>query len=526
MARPRDTALAAIVLVGLAAGCASTVQVQGQQATSGPVTDSLGSAGSAFGPGTSSTIPGAAGAEGDTAGAAPRTGTAGGGRLAPGATAGTGGGSATLGPATPGAVATTGRRAPIRLAYAIWDQAGFTALTGNTQAGQNPAANQSADEREMNALVAYANATGGVGGRKIGKPIGIKVSTADATNQQTMDSYCVEATEDDHADVFIDRSFFVTDESVSCFGKHHTTLASFLPNTGEDLYRKVAPYAASTQPSVERTAGAFINGLNDARYFQGAKVGIVLDDSPVVEKAWRVYMQPALSALRVKVDPSDVYRVNSTDSSAQSSQASATVLKMRSHGVTHVVYFSGFLGQLSFTNTADSQGYYPRYGWSDYGGDVGDAGFYVSATQNRNAVAVSSSPSYVVDPADAKTTRSLNSGVDRKKASPGARRCLDVMSKYTGVDYYASGSGASTEVSFYCDNFFMWLDAARNVATTFRPANWGRGLAALGTSYSPVTVHSTDFTHRYGGSDSYRVGIYSSNAGCKCFSAITPWRRF
>lgn len=499
------------------AGCGSTVQVSSSTTgASAPSAEGLQLPGSVQGqaPGLGQrstgngavTVPGAAGSSGTTGAAASGTAGAGGGT----------GGATVLGPAN---------RTPIKLAYTIWDQAGFTALTGNTQAGQNSGANQGADEREMNALVAYANATGGVGGRKIAKPVGIKVSTADATSEQTMAAYCTRATEDVKADVFIDRSFFVSDNEVACFAKHRTTLVSFLPNTSDALYAKLAPYVASTQPSLERTATAFVKGLADANFFKGATVGVVLDDAPSVEAAYQRFLLPGMKALGVT--PRDVIRVSQTDSSAQSSQASSAVLKFRSEQVDHVVYFSGFLGQLAFTNTADSQGYYPRYGWSDYGGDVGDAGFYVSATQNANAVAVSAAPDYVVDP-DQNKTRSLNETYSRndKRLSPGARRCFDVMSKYTGVDYYQGNSGRSTEFKFYCDNFFLWLDAARRTTQAFSPATWAQGLSSLGSSYLPVLVHSTDFSHRFGGADSYRVGIYSSNAGCKCFPAIGPWRKF
>jgi hypothetical protein len=417
-------------------------------------------------------------------------------------------------------------RTPIKVVYTIWDQTGFTAVTGNTQAGQNPGANQSSEEREMNALVAYANATGGVGGRKIAKPVGIKVSTTDATSEQTMAAYCTHATEDLKADVFIDRTFFVSDNEVACFAKHRTTLVSFLPNTSDSLYSKLAPYVASTQPSLERTATAFIKGLGKTDFFKGATVGVVLDDAPSVEAAYTRYLLPGMKALGVT--PKDVVRVSQTDSSAQSSQASSAVLKFRSEQIDHVVYFSGFLGQLAFTNTADSQAYYPRYGWSDYGGDVGDAGFYVSATQNANAVAVSVTPDYVVDADQGDQPRSLTQSYSRtdKRLTPGKRRCLDLLSKYSGVDYYQGNSGRSTEFQFYCEHFLLWLDSARRAALPFSPAGWGRGLAAVGTSYQPVLVHSTDFSHRFGGADSYRVGVYSTNASCKCFPAVTPWLRF
>ena len=59
------------------------------------------------------------------------------------------------------------------------------------------------------------------------------------------------------------------------------------------------------------------------------------------------------------------------------------------------------------------------------------------------------------------------------------------------------------------------------------PANLGAGVAALGSSHPTVLDHSATFAAtRFAGADSYRVGVYSSTAGCKCFTAITPWRSF
>jgi hypothetical protein len=421
--------------------------------------------------------------------------------------------------------ASTASTEPIKIAYTIWDTAGFTALTGNT--GVNGSAdNVAADQREMTALVNYGNATGGIGGRKIAPPIGIKIATADTSNQQTMDSYCTQATEDNHVQAYIDRSFMVSDESVACFARHHVTLVSELALTGEDIYRATQPYVASTSPSVERAAAALVAALPNTDYLKGATIGVVLDDTPTANKAYSQILAPGLAAAGAA--PKDVIRVSDTDASQSSSEGSSAVLKFRTEGVDHVIFFAGFYALLGFANTADSQQYRPRYAFSDYGGNIGVAAFYNSPTQNANAIGVSSLPSFILAPGTDGQSRTLQS--DYSPSDPnltsGVKNCLDILSKYTGYDYYKGSTPRSTEFLFYCDGFLLWLEAARKVGAAVTPTTWGSGLHALGKTYSATFVHNTDFTTRMNGASDYRVGLYSTNASCKCFVATTPWLRY
>ena len=413
---------------------------------------------------------------------------------------------------------------PVKIGYVVYDTAGFTAVTGNSDAGQNSSANQAADHFEMESLVKYANATGGVNGRKIAPPIGYRLTTTDALNAQTLAAVCAKATEDDKVEAFIDRSFMVSDDLLTCFARHKVDLASFLVLSSDDILKRSAPYVATTQPTIERSAKAFVEGVIGSGYLtKGAVVGVVADDSKAVDNALNAHILPALKAAGFPAKV--IVRTSSTDSSATTSQGSAAVLKMRSAGVTHVVWFANFLAQLAFANGATSQNYYPRYAWSDYAGGVGDAGFYLSAEQNKNSIAVSVLPLYVVNPEDSKRARTLTDPVDRNKAEPGVRRCLDAISKYGGRNYYAGNAGRSTDYAFLCDHFLLWLDAARLAPKPFATSLFAGGVHALRATHDSVLVHATDFTTRLSGASNYRVGLFSPS-GCKCWSAITPWRAF
>lgn len=504
----------AVLLPATLAACGSTVSLG--QSGGAPLTDS-GLGGAA--PGKSSTAVSGAGSVGAL------TGTSTGSTTQTPSSSATGapssamndlGGAAGAGSATP--------LKPIKLGYVVFDTAGFTAVTGNSDAGQNSSANQDADHFEMQTLVKYANATGGVNGRTIAPPIGYRLSTTDALNQQTLASTCAKATEDDKVQAFIDRSFMITDDLVTCFAKHKVNLVSFLVGSSDEILKLSSPYVATTQPSIERTAKAFVGGILSSGYLtKGAVVGVVADEGKAQDAALNDTILPALkqAGFQAKV----VSRTSSTDNSSATSQGSAAVLKMRSSGVTHVVWFANFLSQLGFANAASSQGYKPRYAWSDYAGGVGDAGFYISADQNRNSIAVSVLDSYVVDPSEVHHTRSLTDPIDRPKAAPGLRRCLDIFKQYGGRDYYKGGSGRSTDYRFLCDHFLLWLDGARLAPKPFATALFATGVHALGTSFMSVLAHDTDFAIRLSGASDYRVGLYAAT-GCKCWAATTPWLRF
>jgi hypothetical protein len=432
----------------------------------------------------------------------------------------------TEGPSTTGAA--SGAAKPVNVGYTIFDQTGFTNYTGNDSLGSSASANNAADRREMTALVAWANATGGIGGRRLLPPVGIQTSPNDILDQSTMSAKCVEATEDHKVDVFIDRGSFYSDESVSCFARHKVTLVSLLGFNSQKLLQQSRPYAVTTVPSTERAAEAMVRGLHEAGYFNGATLGIVLDDLPGAELAYRTVISPRLKALGIT--PKEVIRVNASDASKASSEASGAVLKFRSAGVGHVFFFANLFAQLAFTQTAEAQQYRPRYAWGDYAADAPDAAYFVSPEQNANSMAVTSIPLYLVEKGKDKNPPVLASAdIDRNDPAlaPGTRHCLDVLSKYSGRDYYKAAAGRSSEWFLYCEHFLLWVESARHLGGRFAPAALDAGLRAVGSSYRPSLVHATDYsTGRFDGAASYRVGVYSTNPNCKCFVAVQPWRRY
>ena len=412
---------------------------------------------------------------------------------------------------------------PLKIGFVVVDTTGLTAVAPDSEAAHTSSdASAQAARREMEALVSFANATGGVGGRKL-EAIPFKISLSDGANRARMEQHCLAATEDADVDVLVDHSLFADENGWACFAAHRTTFVGVVSGTDQAFLRSLNGYVATSWPAADRSTIALVQGLVDVGYFDGAKVGVLIDDTPIGNRILQQHLLPRLKD--AGVTPAETAKLNPYDQGAAASQGASAVLQFKSKGVTHVISLVSFYGYLAFTNPADSQGYYPRYGFGDFQGGAAVAAFYGSSTQNRNSVAVSSTPSYVIDEGKDQE-RSLSSDVKRDEASPGFQRCLDIYTEYTGVDYYRGNSGRSLSYAFYCDHFLLWLDAARKVGASVTPDNWSRGLAQVGTSYPSPIIHSTQFgPNRYDGSSTYRAGVYSTNTSCRCYVAATGWRQ-
>ena len=519
----RQLALAALVALSVAlsvTACGSRADfsvVQGSgngdgstvTGSDGATTGSGGAGGATSGlvGGGSSTTTGLGGGTGT----GPGTGTGGSTGTAGGSTGGTTGGAtgATTG-ATSGSVTAGG--GPIRLAYIIQGTAGVAAVTGSQVNGSSDVAT-----RNMNALVAYANAHGGVGGRKI-SAVGQK---SEATSQQADRlALCKHITEDLKAQVLLDANQYLSEEGWACYAQHKTDYWGTVTATDQAFLGKYAPYVATTWLAEDRSMRAAARGGQAVGYFQGGKVGVLLSDVPTSHRLAEQVLKPELA----KVGVTDVtYRYISNDTGGgQTSQTNSAVLAFQSAGINRILFFHNIVVYLAFTNQSQSQGYSPRYLFTDYQGMTGVAAFYGKGAQNANSVGVSSSASFVVENNSTKSTDTTKPYV-RAEMTPGQRNCLDILSKQTGKNYYdpnASGDSLATW-AYYCDEFFAWWNAAKIVGSGWTPGLLGQGLHALGKSYQSTVQHTTDFSTAFDGASSFRAGKYDGT--CSCYVKASGW---
>lgn len=501
---------AAAAMALLAAGCGSSTAYRQASDKGGGAVDggALGEVGVGEGTPSVDTVPGQAPGGHPAAGTNATTGATAPGGSRPGAPGAPGGpGNPTGG--GPGGGTGPANTTPIRLGYVIADNGEVEALTGRKVNSANA-------EREIKALIDWANGTGGVAGRRIeAKQYVVSQTSNDA--QRT--AACVGMTEDDKREVVIDATVFVTEASYACFAKHRTTFVGTVTTSSSAYLRSTAPYIMTTHAGLDREMRALPQALKAAGYFDGASVGVILDDIPNLRAAYEQAFLPAMQQAGVPV--SGARFVGYEGTASEQAQMGNAVLEFKTRNIQRVLMFVYSLNYLSFTSQAESQSYYPRYAYSDYMSLQAVAAGFGSPNQNRDAVAITTVDGLV---ADDNTRRFGNTGpLDRSKLSPGRQRCLDIYTQQTGTNYYnPSESRPSTSHLIYCDNFFLWLDTARSVGASWTPAAGGNALRAMGARFQSPVQKTTDFgSGRFDGAGSYRIGRLDSS--CNCYVKVLDW---
>jgi len=264
-----------------------------------------------------------------------------------------------------------------------------------------------------------------------------------------------------------------------------------------------------------------VQGGQQAGYFKGGKVGVLLADVPTSHKLADNVLKPALAKIGVT---GVTFRYITNDSGGgQQAATNSAVLAFQQAGINRILFFHNILVYLGFTNQAQSQGYHPTYLFTDYQGMTGVAAAFGNANQNAGALGISSSAGFVPDDSSTKSTDTTKP-YDRNKLGPGQRRCLDILSKQTGKNYYDPNSSGDTLATWatYCDEFFAWWEAARLIGNSWTPADTGRGLKLLGRTYVSTLQNSDDWSAGVSdGASTFRVGRFTSD--CNCFPKITGW---
>lgn len=410
--------------------------------------------------------------------------------------------------------ATTG---DIRLAYIKPDYSAIIDPKDPSAKTLNERHIQAADA-EMRALIDWANAGGGIGGRKI---VGTGYTYGQVGTPAGKLAACTKITEDDQQQVVIDDAVFADEGLWPCFVQHKVDYVGLVAQAGDDYLAHNAPYLTTTYPSVERQMKALVSKLKGSGYLESAKVGLVVDDTAIMHAAVASTLLPGLDAIGVK--PLRVSWVAGEGNQTQA-QVNSAILALKSVGVDHVIIFERATGMLTFEGVAESQQYRPAYAFTDYQAAATVSALYAPPAQNTGAVAVSA----IQGPAgiaadDARSVNDSTSPYAPNQITPGFKACLEILGKQIGKDYFNPGvAGASTFQAALCDHFMLWFQAARKVGAKWGPGNLGQGLRQLGQSYQSSVMHATDFSSgRQDGASSFRLGRFDPK--CRCFVGEGDW---
>jgi hypothetical protein len=374
---------------------------------------------------------------------------------------------------------------------------------------------------EQQTLMDDINAHGGVAGHKL-VPVwhqydNTSADSADVQEQSACDDY----TQDHKTFVVMDAG---RDTFRTCIEKRGgLEVDSPLSISGAATFSQYPHYVEVSSMNVDRAAAALAPALPAQGWAGGwdsglgkagpakAKVGIVTYDFPTFSHAVDQVLIPGLAKVGLAPDPADVRKVlwlqSNSDVGAVAAGISSAVLKFRQDGVDHVIVFDerGVL-TLLFLNNAQSQHYFPRYGWTSTNGpqafvDAGD----VQPQQLVGSMGIGWLPQLDISPA-----RNLDNG---PYSNDARRRCV-ALYKAHGITF--PDTNAEAGALDICTQFWF-LQLAGN-ALTGGPITRDRFMAAVnkvGSTFQGAGVLGLKFgPTKHDGVSVYRY--YQYDAGCKC----------
>ena len=392
---------------------------------------------------------------------------------------------------------------------------GFIVVKGSSSYGNGAAFKSPAYgdvPKQVNTIVAWINAHGGVAGRKV-VPV-IREHDINNDSRTEEEGICTGFTEDDKvfAVVFAAQGY---PETRRCYAQHHTLILDPTPFLyGADSFRLLSPYYWSPDyVNYSRVMRALVPALKEQSFFSGSyTLGVVTYDVDVYHSIVDNDLKPALQAAGVTLSDSNVKYISNADIPTIQRGATQAVAQMQVAGVNRVV-FAG-LGPYAplFMSTAEGAHFTPRYGVTSYDQPRFDQNWKAMnpTSQLKGAVGIGFSP--VQDVADGQLAF----------PQPGERTCLSI---YGAAGIHFAERADSGYALAYCDSMQMLQHAASAVGSALSVQSWAAAAGRLGTGFQSSIAMGTSFAGgRMDGGNGFRTIKFDD--GCACFVYTSSVRRF
>lgn len=447
--------------------------------------------------------PDAAGAaEGDVSfvpgGGAPAAAAAGGSGTTAGKAAGTAGSTqrSASGPPGPGITPTT-----------IYVAAGYSSDQNEANAAIG-VSNARRDARDYyNAIIDHINKNGGVAGRKLA-PVYYNFKSTDDGNAAD-EAACSHWTQDNKTFVFLAGGEILW----NCSLKAGAVNLSGGVASGK-VYARYPHLISPLGFRLERLTRATVNGLAKLDYFRPTpewptgKLGLMTWDDNAYVEGIKTGSLPALKKLGIT--PTDIRYIKTPQSLGAFSESSAAVsnavLRFKGQGIDHVMIQDGPAGvcggtclSLLFLQNADTQKYYPRYGFNS----LNSPGTPLLPSRPQRGMLALSWADY--DPSQDEPGR------------PNRRRdeCFKIMQD-RGIQ--VTGAQAQVDAGSAC-NSFWFIQETLNKATSLTAAGVVAAAERLGTSFRSPLAYSTRLAAgQHDGIDGVRNSYFDD--GCECMKFV------
>jgi ABC-type branched-subunit amino acid transport system substrate-binding protein len=380
------------------------------------------------------------------------------------------------------------------------------AAEGTLAPGQENGGSGRDNRGRADAVVQWINDHGGIAGRRI-EPIYHEfpisdVPTASGRGQREQ-AMCSDFTEDHQAFAAIP---IVATEGVfyQCAAEHNlVTVGINVANAPVDAtwFEEIGHIWYSPAGfTADRRDTMLVDQLQQRGFFPpGAKVGVIVWDSPAARRSAERSLEPALQALGADVVAREFYGdiAHSWDTA---------VLRFASAGVTHVVWGATACPIActdGFMRAAEGQRYRPFEGIASDNG-ITDAAELSPEAQRDRIVAISWRPGDV----DATEYQASTSPANDNDAI-----CREL----------ARGDDSPNDLNRYCDALFF-IKAALEAAPELTWQGFRQAVESPGFQYPPVDGFATAYTSgRHDGANAVRDLQY--DPACACMRYTSPLRQ-
>ncbi len=229
-----------------------------------------------------------------------------------------------------------------------------------------------ADARKANnTMIEIINKQGGLFGREV-VPIYYKFDAASSqTVSQQEQAACAHWTEDNEVFAILEGSPVLRECAKRAGAINSVPYGASLP----EHFDQYPYYFETSGLDLVRVGPVTVTGLARQGYFKGEpKIGVVTWDDPTYRASLERGFIPALTSKGIELATEPAYITSpqtAQDLGATSADINSAVLRFQTQGITHVLLVDGPSGLCSnacmgtlFLRRADSQEYFPRYGFN------------------------------------------------------------------------------------------------------------------------------------------------------------------
>ena len=362
-------------------------------------------------------------------------------------------------------------------------------------------ASQGVPTDQINALVAWANANGGIGGRQVEAVI--RTFEASGDSPESEEALCKQLTQDDKVFAVVLNGQFQP-SARPCYAAASTLMLdqTLVPQSDESL-AALSPYLwQPSLPSYDAFANGLMATLKANNWYEGATtLGIVAPDKTLNKDVVDDVVIPQLAG--VYDGPVETFWIDTAELGTLSQGIEQAIFSFKAKKVSHVMFLGGERIAPFWQATAGIQNFSARYSFSTW-----DSPNFM--TDNPELVPQDSLPGSI--------GVGFSQGSDTPNefytwATTDAQKECKAIFEESGVTF--PGIDEARTALMYCDSVRFLKTVGDLAGATLNASSVARAAADLGDTFQAASGFGTTFTAdtRAGGS-AYSVLAYDTSCAC------------